>query len=224
MAKEGIIYNVKVEGGVKRWGTDWKNSLEFICKPMAMNDLAKGYRYYINKHVPKKSGALRRSATTKGYASSGDGFAYVRWGSYKKVKNYWHYQFVGDVYGPNKPVFKALGPNPSGAAGVHSGWVSPKGKQKTNQGRKMGTPTTYTLSNGQVVHIYGYTTPGTGYNWIKRFKEDTGDYGEKAVNIRAGRYMYERFCMESKKTGHPVKVVGGYQVLHSWNQIKNIRD
>lgn len=224
-AKSGVVYNIKVDGGVKRWGTAWKNSLEFICKPQSMQELAGGYRYYINKFVPKRSGDLRASAQVKGWASGGTGFAYVKWGGKGPAQKYAHYQDIGDVYGPNKPVF-SQGPNPNGSAGVaHMGWRSPVGKgQKFNTHRKMGEPFTYTLHGGQVVHVYGYTTPGTGYDWRKRFKDDAGDFGEKAISIRAGRYMYELFCMESKKTGHPVEAVGGYHIWRSWNQIKNRLD
>lgn len=218
-----IRYSVAVKGGIKKWGVAWENSMAFLCEPEAMNDVAKGYRYYINKFVPKKTGALRKSAITKKKVAegggNGTGSATVYWATEGKVAKYGHYQFVGDVYGPNKPVFKALGPNPGGGAGVQSGWRSPKGEgEKYNTHRKMGVPFTYTLHDGRVVHVKGYTTPGTTYDWIGEFKRNKGDYGETAINIRAGRYLYERFCVKTK-----TRPVGGKQVYNSWNQIKNIR-
>lgn len=215
-----IKYKVTVDKGVKKWGVGWTDSMAYLGDTTAMYHLAKGYRYYINKFVPKDTGALRRSARPKGRTKLGSGYAAIYWGGTKATDKYARYQFVGDVYGPNKAVFNALGPNQSGVAGVHSGWVSPKGKKKTNTGRKMGIPGSYTLKNGQKVFIKGYTTPGTKYNWIEEFKKDNGDGGEKAVNIMAGRYMYELFCIHSKKT----KLHGGRHVYNHWRQIENIRE
>jgi len=228
-----IIYSVKVDKGIKNWGVAWKKSLAFLCQPRAMLSVAKGYRYYINKYVPKDTGALRKSARPKykigGEASAGGngtGSATVYWGDTKKTAKYAHYQFVGNVYAPSKPVFSG--------GGIHTGWVSPKGKKKylSTPARKLGdnTPRTYVVHTGLVktpagyktikgnfdVTVKGYTTKGTGYDWITRFKNDKGDFGETAVNIRAGRYLYEMFCIKSG-----TKLAGGRHVYHSWNQIKN---
>lgn len=220
-----IIYSVKVDKGIKKWGVGWTKSLAFLCKPWAMWSVAKGYRYYINKYVPKDTGALRRSARAKykvggepGAGGDGTGSATVYWGDTKKTAKYAHYQFVGDVYGPNAAVFNK--------AGIHVGWRSPTGykgdkngvgaKHKRNMGWKMGNPGSYKLRDGREVIIKGYTTPGTKYNWIKEFKDDKGDFGETAVNIRAGRYLYEMFCIKSG-----TKPVGGKHIYNSWNQIKN---
>lgn len=214
----GIAYYVKIDKGIKKWGTSWTKSLGSFLKGEYMVDVAKLYRYYINKKVPKKTGALRRSAKAKGLAGEqGTGFARIYWATEGSTEKYGHYQFVGDVYGPNKAVFKALGPNKGGGAGVQSGWVSPKGKKKYNTHRKMGVPFEYTLHDGRVVRVKGYTTPGTGYDWLKAFREDTGSYGERAINIMAGRYTYELFCMKTKY----MKPVGGYQVYHHVKGIKN---
>lgn len=214
-----IRYSVAVDKGIKKWGVGWEKSLAFLCQPGAMNNIANGYRYYINKYVPKKSGRLRRSARAKykvgGEASAGGdgtGSATVYWATEGKAAKYGHYQFVGDVYGPNKAKFNS--------SGAHIGWMSPKGKKKviSDPVRKLGegTPYTYTLHDGRVVTVKGYTTPGTKYDWIGEFKKDKGDFGETAVNIRAGRYLYEMFCVKSH-----TKPVGGKQVYNSWNQIKN---
>lgn len=214
-----ILYSVKFEKGRKTYGIDYyRKSVVSLCQSPVINSLVKGYRYYINKFVPKNTGALRRSARAK-YKVGGDpdaggngtGSGTIYWGDTKKTAKYAHYQFVGDVYGPNKAVFNK--------AGVHKGWRSPKEKGgKFNTGRKLGdgTPYTYTLRDGKVVTVKGYTTPGTKYNWIKEFKDDKGDFGETAVNIRAGRYLYEASCIKSH-----MKPKGGSHVYHSWNQIKN---
>ena len=214
-----IRYSVKIDKGKKKWGVSYfKDSVVSLCQPKVMNSLAKGYRYYINKYGPKKSGALRRSARAKykvgGEAGAGGnvtGSATIYWGNTKTTAKYAHYQFVGDVYGPNKAVFNGKG--------AHVGWRSPKAKgEKYNTGRKMGdgTPFTYELHDGRTVTVKGYTTKGTGYNWLQRFKDDNGDFGETAVNIRAARYLYEAAMIKSHQ-----KPRGGSRIYRSWNQIKN---
>ena len=210
-----IKYSIAIKGGIKKWGVGWTKSMAFLCKPWAMNNVARGYRYYINQYVPKKTGTLRKSARAKyrvggegGAGGNGTGSATIYWGTTQETAKYAHYQFVGDVYGPNKAVV---------VDGVHKGWRSPKGKdEKYNTHRKMGVPFQYHLHDGMLIQVKGYTTKGTKYNWIKEFHDDKGDFGETAVNIRAGRYLYEMYCIHTH-----TKPVGGKQVWHSWNQIKN---
>lgn len=212
MAGLGIKYNVKYTDSIKKWGTAWTKSLDYLGETGAMTSLARGYRYYMNKFVPKDTGALRRSARCLGNKRS----AWVSWVPTTATEAYMHYQFVGDVYGPNKAHFNE--------SGIHDGWRSPVAPgEKWNTHRKMGIPFTYELRDGRVVHVKGYTTKNTGYDWINRFKDDDGENGEKAVTIRAGRYIYELFCWKSKQSGRPVNPVGGYQVYYSWRQIENIR-
>ncbi len=212
-----VRYSVKMTPGIKKWGFGWIDSLAQICQPAGMQSLAGGYRYYINKFVPKESGTLRKEAKAvskiggdRGAGGNGTGSATIYWGYSGKSEKYAHYQFIGDVYGPNKAVV---------VNGEHRGWRSPKGKnQKYNTHRKMGEPFEYELHDGTLIRVKGYTVRGTGYNWIKKFQEDGGDFGEKAINIRAGRYLYEMFCVKSHP---PIKPVGGLRVYRSWNQIKH---
>lgn len=221
-----VTYNITLGKAVQKWGTAYTKSLDFLGETGAMTSLAKGYRYYINQYVPKVSGNLRRTARALGNAHGfgGKGSAWVSWVPNSKVK-YVHYQYIGNVYGPNRAVFNGQGPNESGAAGTHSGWRSPAGKgEKYDTGRKMGIPGTYTLHDGRKVYIRGYTTPNTGWGWIKRFADDRGDFGETAVNIRAGRYMYELFCKKSQRTLYKQNPIGGYHIYNSWRQIEKIRD
>ena len=214
----GIIYSVKFEKGRQRWGLSYlKDSVATLGHPEVINSLAKGYRYYINKFVPKKKGYLRKSARVKykvnnaSEGGNGTGSATIYWGDTARTAKYVHYQFVGEVYGPNKATFNKKG--------VHNGWRSPKGEgEKYATGRFMGvgTPFTYKLDDGRSVTVKGYTTPGTKYNWIKEFQDSKGDYGETAINIRAARYLYEAAMIKSRQ-----KPRGGSHVYRSWNQIKN---
>ena len=215
----GVIYSVKFEKGRKKYGIDYyRESVVALCQPQVINSLAKGYRYYINKKVPKLHGYLRRSAHAvykvggeAGAGGDGTGSATVYWGERNRAKKYYHYQFVGDVYGPNKVKYDKRG---------KLVWrsMAPKGG-KYNTGRKMGNPYYKELRDGRVIDVKGYTTPGTKYNWIKEFKEDKGDFGETAVNIRAARYLYEASCIKSH-----MKPRGGSHIYRSWNQIKNRLD
>lgn len=220
----GIIYNVKIGKGIARWGTAWRNSLDFLGYDEAMTDLAKGYRYYISKFVPKNTGALRKTATVaigsnhglSGAGGGGQGNAFVRWTPTATTKAYFHYQLVGDVYGPNKAVFNE--------AGEHVGWRSPKAPGgKYNTHRKMGNPGSYTLRDGRTVYIKGYTTPNTRYDWIDAFAKDKGNFGETAVNIKAARYIYDAFYIRAKKLGLVTedRHYGGYSAYRSWRQIVN---
>ena len=209
-----IIYSVKMQKGIKKWGIDYfKDSVVTLCQPEVLNSLAFGYRYYISKYIPKKSGTLRKSGHPvykvggeRDAGGNGTGSVNIYWGDRGKSQKYAHYQFVGDVYGPNRARFYKNG--------KQKDWRSPKGVKKTNTGRKMGIPFTKTLYGGRVVTVKGYTTPGTGYDWIKRFHEDKGDFGETAVNIRAARYLYEASLVKSH-------IKGSRHIYNSWNQIKH---
>ena len=227
MAGLGIKYSVQFNKSIEKYGTAWENSLDYLGNSNVMSNIGKVYRYYITRKVPKLSGNLRRAARVVGvnHGFHGtQGMASVTWVETGAIKDYWHYQFVGRVYGPNRAVFKALGPNQAGpGAGVQSGWCSPV-TPKHDMGRMMGQRFTKTLHDGRVVHVDGYTTPGTGPDWINAFVKDEGDYGEKAVNILVGRYIYDWFCKASKGTSCETPHYGGWVAYNRCNQIKDIRD
>lgn len=98
----------------------------------------------INQFVPKKSGALRRSAIVT-YKS-------ITWG---RGLPYAHYQYEGEVYGPNIPIIKE---------GTIVGWRSIPGMQKYPTGRELGIPGEW------MGWKFGYTTPGTHHHWDEYFK------------------------------------------------------
>lgn len=86
----------------------------------------------INDYVPLKDGKLRRAIVTHKSITWGRGIAYA------------HYQYAGQVYGPNIPVIKN---------GEIVRWVSPPGKKKYPTGRRLR-----------------YATPGTQDHWDEAFK------------------------------------------------------
>ena len=214
-----VMYSIKIEKGVKKWGIDYfKESVVTLCHPEVMQSVARGYRYYISKYIPKDTGTLRKSGHhvskvggERGAGGDGTGSANIYWGDRGKSIKYAHYQFIGDVYTPNKAIFEK-------GKKVTDNWRSPQGHKKviSNPVRKMGKPFEKQLSGGRVAIVKGYTTPGTGYNWIKMFHDDKGDNGETAINIRAARYLYEAAMIKSHQ-----KPRGGKHVYNHWNQIKN---
>lgn len=98
----------------------------------------------ITPFVPKKSGALRRSAkVTKNTITWGEGLAYAR------------YQYGGEVYGPNFPIVRG---------GKIVGWYSKRGMKKHPTGRELGVPGTW------MGWRFGYTTRGTHHHWDQYFR------------------------------------------------------
>ena len=110
-------------------------------------------------YVPKKTGALRRSSkVTPTTISWGDGLKYA------------HYQWYGEVYGPNYPITRG---------GHIVGWYSKPGVPKRPTGRKLGAP-------GQYKNwVFGYTTPETMDHW------NTMYYGQlrTATNGKINAYL-----------------------------------
>lgn len=102
----------------------------------------------LNKYVPKKSGALRKSM----HATN----TRIIWGN-SDVK-YAHYQYTGIVYGPNYPIWSP------GKKSV-LGWYSPPGGAKSPTTRFLGTPGVLVNEDGTTLWEFGYTTPGTESEW-----------------------------------------------------------
>lgn len=98
----------------------------------------------VNKFVPKKSGALRRSAKVEPDAIIwGNGLPYAR------------YQYGGEVYGPNYPIIRS---------GRIVGWYSKRGMTKHPTGRELGIPGYW------MGWRFGYTTKGTHHHWDQYFR------------------------------------------------------
>lgn len=104
--------------------------------------------------VPFLNGQLRRSANFP------DG---VYGGVLEYNTPYAHYQYVGEVYGPNIPR--------TDDDGNVIGWYSPPGKKKHPTGRKMTN----------------YSQSGTGPEWFAKAKERHGDKWLRIVRKEAGK-------------------------------------
>lgn len=119
----------------------------------------------VNQFVPMRSGVLRGSM----YADA-EG---VHWST-----PYAHYQYVGQVYEVNKPIY---------SRGRIIGWYSPPGMSKVPSGRELGIP-------GELDGwVFGYTTPGTQHHWDEVYTANqwkTGRSGVKAkINSDITRYV-----------------------------------
>ncbi len=104
--------------------------------------------------VPMLNGQLRRSATFP------EG---VYGGVLEYNTPYAHYQYVGEVYGPNIPR--------KDDNGNIIGWYSPPGKKKHPTGRKMAK----------------YSQSGTGPEWFSKAKERHGDKWLRLVREEVGK-------------------------------------
>lgn len=72
---------------------------------------------------------------------------------------YAHYQYMGEVYGPNIAQWDEAGE-------VVVGWKSPKGKgSKHPTGRPLGAPGELLNSKGEVAWVFGYTNPQSTSHW-----------------------------------------------------------
>ena len=118
----------------------------------------------INKFVPKKSGALRRSARANS--------EFISWG--EGLPQYARYQYYGEVYGPNRPIM---------SGGKIVGWFSTPGQKKHPTGRELGVRGYWRGWR------FGYTTKGTHQHWDRYFR-----YLPKLkTNIEITRYL-KREC------------------------------
>lgn len=104
--------------------------------------------------VPLLNGQLRRSANFP------EG---VYGGVLEYNSMYAHYQYIGEIYGPNIPI--------RDSAGNITRWYSPKGKEKHPTGRMMKN----------------YSQSGTGPEWFARAKEKNLQKWVKLVKETAGK-------------------------------------
>lgn len=111
----------------------------------------------INRFVPKKSGHLRRSARVTPDA--------IVWST-----PYAHYQYMGEVYGPNHPIIRNR---------TIVGWYSTPGQKKEPTGRELGVPGYW------MGWRFGYTTPGTHHHWDQYFTY----YVKMKTNQKITRYL-----------------------------------
>lgn len=120
--------------------------LKLINDKEVMRDAHRLLGEVCNPYVPNKSGELRKSM--KAYPKS------VRWET-----PYAHYQYMGEVYGPNHPIIRK---------GIIVGWYSTPGMKKRPTGRELGVPGEW------MGWKFGYTTQGTKHHWFDEAMKNGG--------------------------------------------------
>ena len=129
---------------------------------------------YINKFVPKDTGALRRSAKVTNET--------ISWGL--GLDNpYAIYQYNGEIFGPNYPIIKG---------GRIVGWYSKPGQKKYPTGRMMGP---YRAGNSWLGYNFGYSEPGTSHHWDEKFRKSL------RWKAQANREITRYLKSECKKRG-----------------------
>lgn len=154
---------------VETYRTDKQRELIKMLNDPDVNIRVNTYiRDAMQRYVPKKTGALRASSKVTPTT--------ISWGD-DKVK-YAHYQWAGEVYGPNYPIMNG---------NTVVGWYSKRGVKKQPTGRKLGLPGYYKGWE------FGYTTPETIDHWTDFY------YGEleKATNGKITAYLQK----ECRKRG-----------------------
>lgn len=132
-------------------------------------------------YVPKKSGQLRASA--KVYPKS------LRYNV-----PYAHYQYQGEVYGPNLIGWLSE---------TESGWRSIPGMKKSPTGRELGIPGKAVFKpmfgrkfNKSPIEVtFGYTTSGTHHHWLDEMMKNN----KRGFHIRCTNVLKKRAKELSKK-------------------------
>jgi len=109
--------------------------------------------------APEDTGALKKDYRVE----IGDNYMSVEWGyDGAPTEDYAHYQFEGQVYGPNNPIFNGIAANT---------FRTPKGMTKYPTNRELGRRHTVVLDNGKVIFIQGYTTLFSSDHWTDRARK-----------------------------------------------------
>lgn len=111
-----------------------KDKIENLVDDSVMIEIHTLFAKMIDPWVPKNEGILSQTLQITS--------EFVRY-----YAPYAHYQYVGEVYSPNIPVYEG---------GNIVGWFSPPGKKKHPTGRPLGKPGQLTDSQGNVIWTFGY--------------------------------------------------------------------
>ena len=182
------LVNIKVTINEKAIGAKISN---LVKDDLAMKQVHTAFAKIIDPYVPMREGVLASSAkSTEKYVEYAGPYA--------------HYQYMGEVYGPNYPGLES---------GSTPGWRSPSGKgSKHPTGRELGKEGSTTLfpiwkiedgqyvkpnaDDGMIEWDFGYTKvlhPRAAHHWDKVAMETELPKLEKAVeNIlrRRAKEMY----------------------------------
>ena len=143
--------------------TKQQKLLKMLDDPKVLKEVNTRIGNAINPFVPMKNGDLRASMRINPKS--------ISWGSGLK---YAHYQYMGEVYGPNHPIIKNR---------TIVGWYSTPGMKKYPTGRELGVPGEW------MGWRFGYTTPETQHHWDRAFQYQV----KQKTNLEITRYL-KREC------------------------------
>lgn len=162
-----LVINAHLRSGSVR-----KRLLAVMSNKETMREVHEELKDFVEPYVPTSSGDLIQSAD-----ALPSGVVYR--------EPYAHYQYEGEVYGPNIPIWRY---SKSDKTSYITGWRSRKGKVPT--GRELGRPGKWKGWK------FGYSTPGTTHHWMEEaFKNG----GRARFSKRATRVMKARARRLNKK-------------------------
>lgn len=142
---EGEISVIVQDNGI---ATAIQKKLSYLLDdPKVQEGVTEIVKDAMNKFVPMRDGNLRESAKVVGDE--------IVW-----TAPYAHYQYVGEVYGPNFPVI----------INGEQTWRSPRGEEKFLTGRRIQ-----------------YHTAGTGSYWDQKMMSNAN--ARRIMNIRITKYL-----------------------------------
>jgi len=166
-----LVINAHLRSGSVR-----KRLLAVMSNKETMREVHEELKQFVEPYVPmsKGGGDLRKSAEVKP-----SGVVYE--------SPYAHYQYEGEVYGPNLPIWQYIKGDKSS---IIIDWRSAPGTTKHPMGRTLGTPGRWKGWK------FGYSTPDTTHHWMEEaFKNG----GKARFSKRATRVMKARARRLNKK-------------------------
>jgi len=162
-----LVINAHLRSGSVR-----KRLLAVMSNKETMREVHEELKEFVEPYVPMRSGGLRDSAEAKP-----SGVIYIQ--------PYAHYQYKGEVYGPNIPRWQYSKADKTSRI---IGWYSKPGK--VPMGRELGRPGYWKGWK------FGYSTPDTTHHWMDEAFEGGG---KARFSKRATRIMKARARRLNKK-------------------------
>lgn len=148
-----------------RSGSVRKRLLAVMSNKETMREIHQELKEFVEPYVPMLSGGLRESAEAKP-----SGVVYTA--------PYAHYQYEGEVYGPNLPRWHY---SKGGKTSYITGWYSQPGK--VPMGRELGVPGEWKGWK------FGYKTPNTTHHWMEEAFKNGGKarFSKRATHVMKAR-------------------------------------
>lgn len=181
---------------------EFMDTVSYYGQRKTMHALGKSLQHEITRYVPVgKTHNLQKSyVITTGRDKMRGPWFNLAYQNTEKAP-YTMYQYYGEVYGTNYPVWRAgikLKKNPADTQvnWEHVGWVSKKGEKKYNTHRPLGIRRTIKTKDGRYIYIKGYSKkkPRPHARWVEwycnqpKFNTWKDITGQKIVNDILNQY------------------------------------